>query len=305
MLECVVNISEGRDGRRLALIAGAGSDALLDVHRDAHHNRAVLTLGASESPLISAVHAVADAAVACLDLARHEGVHPRIGVVDVVPFVDLDNPWAPATPLSLRARDEFATWAGRHLGLPCFTYGPHLSLPDLRRRAWRDLAPDTGPSRPHPTAGAAAVGARGALVAYNLWLAGGSDAAGPEMAAGPGVVTPTSGLALARRVAAAARRPGLRTLGLRVGSRLQVSCNLIDPRRLGPAEVFDLIASMAEAEGAQVTGAELVGLVPKAVLDAIPEQRWRELDLSADRTIESRMPAARATRRGRDTTARR
>jgi glutamate formiminotransferase / 5-formyltetrahydrofolate cyclo-ligase len=194
----------------------------------------------------------------------------------VVPWVDLDQP-ATATAASVDARDRFARWAAAELGLPCFLYGPDSplgpgpggrSLPDLRRRAWHDLAPDVGPDRPHPTAGAAAVGARGVLVAYNLWLE--TDDPGE-----------------ARRVATAVRRPGLRTLGLSVGSRTQVSCNLTDPARLGPARAHDLVATYA-----RIHHSELVGLLPRAVLMAVPPARWAELDLSPDRTIEARLAPA-------------
>jgi glutamate formiminotransferase len=207
---------------------------------------------------------VARLAVARLDLRGHTGAHPRIGVVDVVPFVDLDDPFPPATSRSLAARNRFARRATDELDLPCLLYGPERSLPALRR-----LAPE---HRSHPTAGICAVGARGALVAYNLWLE-------------------HDNLAEARRVAAALRRPGLRTLGLQVGDRVQVSCNLADPRHLGPDAAYDLVAAVTPVEHA-----ELVGLIPRVVLDVIPPERWARLDLSDDRTIEAR---ARAPGRGR------
>jgi glutamate formiminotransferase len=142
----------------------------------------------------------------------------------------------------------------------------------VRRHAFRGLAPDHGPSDPHPTAGATAVGARPLLVAYNVWLR-------------------AADLATARSVALAARRPDLRALGLQVGDRLQVSMNLVEPLRLGPAQAYDLVRDLARQAGAELDGAELVGLVPAAVLDAVPRQRWSELDLAADRTIEARLAA--------------
>jgi glutamate formiminotransferase len=108
------------------------------------------------------------------------------------------------------------------------------------------------------------------LVAYNVWLAG-------------------DDVALARRVAAAVRAPAIRTLGLAVGRRTQVSMNLIAPQELGPAAAYDLVRDEARAVGAEIDGAELVGLVPEAVLRAVPEARWSELDLAADRTIEARL----------------
>ena len=262
MLECVVNISEGRDRSLVAEIAAAAGPDLLDVHSDAHHHRSVLTLVGEEAP-----RAVATAAIAALDLRTHEGVHPRLGVVDVVPFVALDD----ATDAdALLARDRFATWCASVHGVPCFTYGPERSLPDIRRRAFADLAPATGPASPHPTAGATAVGARPVLVAYNVWLA-------------------DADVRTAQKVAAAVRAPGLRSLGLQVGDRAQVSMNLVDPHRLGPGAAYDLVRAAAEAAGVLPEGGELVGLLPRAVLEAIDPERWSALDLSPERTIEARL----------------
>src|SRR5207248_3034517 len=139
----------------VTVLAAAGGAHTLDVHSDAHHNRTVLTLAGPHLPDL--VRAVAQTAVALLDLRTHEGVHPRIGVVDVVPFVPLaDSTMADA----VRERDGFARWAGRELHLPCFLYGAERSLPDVRRGAFTTLEPDAGPPEPHPTAGACAVGAR-------------------------------------------------------------------------------------------------------------------------------------------------
>lgn len=260
MLECVVNVSEGRDAGVLARLARACGPALLDVHTDAHHHRSVLTLVGEEAP-----RALAREAVAALDLGAHSGVHPRIGVVDVVPFVPLGD----ATVAdAVAARDRFCAWAAAELDLPCFAYGPERTLPEVRRHAWHDLAPTTGPARPHPTAGAATVGARPVLVAYNLWLAA------PD-------------LALARRLAAALRRPEVRALGLAVGDEVQVSLNLVTPEVVGPAQVWDEVAAEAP-----IARAELVGLVPEAVLRAAPRGRWAQLDLAEDRTIEARLARA-------------
>jgi glutamate formiminotransferase len=261
VLLCVVNVSEGRDPAALEAIAGAAGADLLDVHRDPHHHRSVLTLLGEAAPRRVAVEAVAR-----LDLAGHDGVHPRIGVVDVVPFVALDGS---SLDDAVAARDRFCRWAGDQLDLPCFTYGPERSLPDVRRAAFGILAPDCGPPRPHPTAGGCAVGARPPLVAYNLWLQ-------------------TADLAEARRVAAAVRGDGIRALGLPVGERVQVSMNLLEPFRIGPAQAWDRVAAHTE-----VAGAELVGLVPEAVLAATPEARWATLDLAPDRTVEARIRARR------------
>lgn len=274
MLECVVNVSEGRRSAVVQAIAGAAGDALLDVHVDGHHHRSVLTLVGEEAP-----RTVTRAAVEHLDLRSHEGVHPRIGVVDVVPFVPLGDA---GLDDAVAARDRFAAWIADELGVPAFLYGPERTLPDVRRGAFRGLAPDRGPSEPHPTAGAVAVGARPLLVAWNVYLAE------PD-------------LVRARAIAAAVRGPHLRTLGLQVGDEVQVSMNLIAPDRLGPAQAWDAVAAHAP-----LAKAELVGLVPRSVLDATPPERWAQLDLAADRTIESRLdldarhPAdVRAPRRSR------
>lgn len=273
MLECVVNVSEGRDPDLLShLVAAAGPD-VLDLHSDPHHHRSVLTLAGTTAP-----RAVASAALGHLDLTGHDGVHPRIGVVDVVPFV----PLAEARPLdAVAARDAFIAWAATELGVPCFAYGPMgerrgdgsrwedwaavRTLPEVRRGAFADLVPDAGPNRPHPRAGAIAVGARGLLVAYNLWLAE------PD-------------LDLARQVARDLRSPQVRALAMQVGPAVQVSMNLVDPARVGPADVYDAVSARAA-----IDRAELVGLVPAAVLERTPVERWDEFDLAADRSIEARL----------------
>ena len=266
LLECVINISEGRRHDVLAQLAGAAGRYVLDVHHDPDHHRSVLTMAGPAALLDPAVRNVATAAIALLDLGAHSGAHPRLGVLDVVPFVDLASP-REVTADALAARDRFAAWAGEALALPCFRYGPERSLPEVRRRAFVDLASDAGPRSPHPTAGACAVGARPVLVAYNLWVA--------------------SDLPTAQRLAAAQRGPNLRALGLRVGAHVQVSCNLLDPYATGPAEVYDAVAASVV-----VSRAELVGLIPQAVLHAAPPERWRELDLAEAKTIESRLREA-------------
>lgn len=262
MLECVVNVSEGRDRSVIRRVAGAGGARLLDVHSDPHHNRSVLTLAGAG--VEAAARAVATEAVRHIDLRLHVGVHPRLGAVDVVPFVPLAGS---SMDDALAARDRFAAWAGEDLGVPCFLYGPERSLPDVRRHAFTGLAPDTGPPVAHPTAGAICVGARPVLVAYNVWLAEG---------------VPVS---VARQVAREIRGPGLRALGLDVGGRAQVSMNLVDPERLTPAGAYDAVAARAPVERA-----ELVGLVPAAVLAAVPPARWAELDLAADKALPGSLP---------------
>jgi glutamate formiminotransferase len=275
VLECVVNVSEGRDDDVLAAIAHAGAPALLDVHSDRDHNRSVLTLAGPAPVLEDAVRAVARATLEHVDLRRHQGVHPRLGSLDVVPFVPLGPTGLPCGPgvdltPALEARGRFATWAGDELALPCFFYGPERSLPEVRREAFGRLAPDAGPAHPHTSAGGCAVGARGTLVAYNLWLV-------------------THDVAVARALAAAIRGPAVRALGLAVAGTTQVSCNLVDPFVLGPAQVYDIVSRLAQDAGTALARAELVGLAPAAVVDAVPAARRHDLDLDPERTVEARI----------------
>jgi glutamate formiminotransferase len=270
MLECVVNISEGRDDAVIDALAAEAGAELLDVHRDPDHHRSVLTIGGPGPAVEASVRRLARAVVAHLDLSAHSGAHPRIGVLDVVPWVALEG-WPVAdgpAAVAIEARDRFIRWAAEALDLPCFAYGPERTLPEVRRQAWVTLDPDAGPAHAHPSAGAAAVGARGILVAYNLWLAR------PD-------------LDRARHIASALRTPDLRTLALEVGTEVQVSCNLTRPWLVGPAAAFDAVAHQAE-----VARAELVGLIPRSVLDAVPRTRWPELDLDPSTTIEARLEQA-------------
>jgi glutamate formiminotransferase / 5-formyltetrahydrofolate cyclo-ligase len=264
------------------------------VHADPHHDRSVFTLGGPASSVERDARALAKVVVSALDFTMHEGRHPAFGVIDVVPFVPLRpgaGRSAPGTvpirppvldvtpPLdeAITARDRFAEWAGDELGLACHLYGPlsagDRTLPEVRRAAGRTLAPDTGPATPQPRAGRCAVGARHFLVAYNLWIAGG-------------------GLDLARAVAADLRGRAVRALGLDLGGRPQISCNLVDPLTVGPAAVYDEACRLLGQAGASVERAELVGLVPAAVLEGLPRQRWTQLDLAEERTVEARLGAA-------------
>jgi glutamate formiminotransferase len=274
-LECVINVSEARSPSKIEAIALAAGTCLLDVHTDPWHNRTVLTLAGHD--VEQSARSVAETTVAILDINDHAGAHPRLGVIDVVPFVPIrTGPPARVVPgvadtgpaglaPALTARDAFAAWAAADLGVPCFLYGPERSLPEVRRRAFDSSLPDRGPAAPHPTAGAICVGARDVLVAYNLWLA-------------------LDDVTIANEIAKAMRSNKVRALGLDLGGRAQVSCNLVDPWLFGPAEAFDFVAYRAP-----VARAELVGLVPSTVLEGIPADRWAELDLGEDRTIEARL----------------
>ena len=269
MFECVLNLSEGRRLDVLDELSRAAGASLRDRHADAFHHRSVFTLINEPDQLVADVRALIDAALARLDLTRHEGVHPRFGVVDVVPFVALDS--APERACALR--DDTARWLAQTHGVPVFLYG-HLdggerSLPEVRRRAFRDLSPDVGPARAHPRFGASAVGCRPILVAWNLWLEG-------------------VDLVSARLVASALRRPGLRTLAFEVGDAVQVSCNVIDVSAVRLSSVYDEVASRLP-RGGRIARAELVGLAPRALLEAEDPSRLAQLDLAAERTIEARI----------------
>jgi glutamate formiminotransferase / 5-formyltetrahydrofolate cyclo-ligase len=282
VLECVVNVSEGRDPDTLAELTRAAGPALLDRHSDAAHHRTVFTLAGPLTALRQAVNDLVTVAVARLDLTDHVGVHPRIGVVDVVPWVPFEH-W-PLEPLpavqAVTERDRFARWAANSLGLPCFLYGPDIpgmpenkdgrgrTLPTVRRRAWRDLLPDTGPQQPHPTAGASAVGARSELVAYNLWLE-------------------EADLPRAQSIAASLRSPTVRALGLPVDRAVQVSCNLIAPSTTSIEVVYDAVADQAA-----IAKAELVGLLRAELLVKLPVHRWAELGVEESSTIEARLEEA-------------
>lgn len=257
MLECVINISEGGNPSQLnELSAELGAD-LLDLHSDADHNRSVFTL-AGEDP----ARILTKSAAAMFDIRDHHGVHPRVGIVDVVPFVALEPS---SFDEAIAARNRFAEFASSELGIPCFLYGPERTLPYIRKHAFVDLKPDFGPSEPHPRSGAICVGARPILIAYNVWLK-------------------DQTVETAKHIAKTIRTNERRTLGLQVGPHAQVSMNLIDHEVTGPAEAYDAVAALAP-----IDHAELVGLVPARALARIPRERWSELDLSGEKTIEWRL----------------
>ena len=270
MFECVINISEGRDQQvleRLSLAAGA---SLRDRHADTFHNRSVFTMINGAPELLGDVRHLVEAALHSIDLEHHDGVHPRLGVVDVVPFVALAPDHASS---AVRMRDAFAQWVAESHHLPVFLYGPlaqgERSLPYVRSHAFKGLAPDFGPPVGDVHQGAVVVGARDILVAWNLWLSHVS-------------------LDRAQFIAKMVRRPGVRTLGLQVGDQVQVSCNLFDLSLVTPSQVYDQVAANLPSPGV-IERAELVGLVPRSLLQREDPERWRQLGLSDDATIESRL----------------
>jgi glutamate formiminotransferase len=284
VLECVVNVSEGRDHAVLDALAAVCGDALLDRHVDPDHHRAVFTLASPEpGGTEAAARRLTTLAARDLDLREHAGVHPRLGMIDVVPFVAL-----PPTPpdVAVAAAHAFAAWLARTHGVPVFLYDDadpeRRSLPVTRRDAFTRRAPDHGPTTPHPALGATAVGARPPLVAINLEL-------------------DRDALALARAVATAVRErdgglPGVRALGLALPSRShsQVSLNVVDLDVAELETVCTAVREHVERAGAHVARVELVGLVPAAALARASESFRAWSGLSEEQTIEARVARAGA-----------
>ena len=268
IVECVPNVSEGRDQARLVRVAAAvratPGVTLADVHADPDHHRSVFTFLGEPATVAAGAVALAEAVLAEIDMRKHRGIHPRIGALDVLPFVPLsDTPMSVAVGL---AHAVGATLATRH-ALPVYYYGEAARRPE--RRALRELRhgeyeglaarlgreegrPDDGPARFDPRRGAVLVGARGVLVAYNVWLA--SD----DLAAAR---------AIAREVrASGGGLPAVQALGLPLASRgrVQVSMNLLDHRVTPIPAAYDRVAQAAARRGIAIERAELVGLAPRA-----------------------------------------
>ncbi len=280
MLECVPNVSEGRDDEVLAALATSCERALLDVHVDADHNRSVYTLAGDDTAV--AVRMLARAVEHYVEYDADAGVHPRLGALDVVPFVALEG----STVVdAVDAARTFAAYAAEALRLPVFLYDradpEHRTLPDARRDAFRTRAPDVGPAQPHRQFGAVAVGARAPLVAVNCELE-------------------HDDLALARAIAASVRErdgglPGVRALGLHLDSvkRAQVSMNLVALERTGIQDACRAVDAHARGAGSAVTRVELVGLLPAAELARCDDDFLVWSGIGPDQTIEARLAARR------------
>jgi glutamate formiminotransferase len=280
VLECVPNVSEGRDREVIDALADACGDALLDVHVDADHHRSVFTLAGDNTP--DAVRSLALTVAARVDLTRHIGAHPRLGALDVVPFVALDGC---TRADAVDAAHAFAAWAADTLAVPVFLYDEAdaavRTLPATRRDAFDARAPDLGPSTPHPTLGAIAVGGREPLVAVNCELARDDM----ELA-----------LAIATRVRERdGGLPGVRALGVHLDSigRAQVSMNLVALERTGLQDACRAVDALARGAGTAVSRVELVGLVPAAELARLDEEFRAWSGVGPDDTIEGRLTARR------------
>jgi len=287
LLEAIPNVSEGRRrevvDRLAAAAAGTTGLTLLDRCSDPDHDRSVFTLAGAAPDLVAALLALYEVAVAEIDLGRQRGVHPRVGAVDVVPFVPLGGaPMAAAVAAARALGEEVAA----RFGIPVYLYEEAATrperrrLPDLRRGGFEGFAakiaasgwePDFGPRRVHPTAGVSVIGARWFLIAFNAVL----DTADP---------------AIAREVARAVREssgglPAVRAIGVPLASRglAQVSMNLLDYRRTSLADALAAVEAEAARRGARVVDTEVVGLVPEAAVCGA---------LGADRVLERRLEAA-------------
>ena len=284
-LEAVPNFSEGRDRSTIDALGRALAQRarLLDLHVDADHNRSVFTLAGQPGELVAALITGIACAKERIDLRRHEGAHPRVGAADVVPVVgvrpeDRERAQAAATEVARRVGDE--------LGLPVFLYGEGRGPAFFRRGGPEELqrrldegelAPDFGPARLDPNAGAVLVGARRPLIAFN-------------------VVLQTDDLELAREIAAVVREagggfPGVRALGFALPSRgvVQVSMNVEDPERVALHEVVARVREEAAARGVEAGDSELVGLLPASAAAAASLDALGLPALDASRLLEVRL----------------
>lgn len=291
LLECVPNVSEGRRPEVVERLVAAAISApdvrLLDVSSDPDHNRSVLTLAGGAEALHGSLLALYEAAIAEIDLTRHRGVHPRVGAVDVAPFVPLgDTPMAAAVAAAERLAREVA----ERFALPVYLYesaarrSERRLLADIRRGGFEGLAariaepawaPDFGPARVHPTAGATVIGARFFLIAFNA-------------------VLDTPDVAVARAVARRVREsggglPAVRAMGVYLASRdrAQVSMNLVDFRRTPILSALDRVRREAEALGARVVETEVIGLVPEEAAFDVVRDALQLPEFGADRVLES------------------
>jgi len=287
-LEAVPNFSEGRDRLTIDAIGEALSDyaRLLDVHSDADHNRSVYTLVGSRDELVAALLGAIAVARERIDLRSQEGAHPRIGAADIVPIV-------PIRPEDAEQAREAALELGRRVGeeltLPVFLYGelaPGVGPAFFRRGGPEELqrrldsgelAPDFGPPRLDERAGGVLVGSRPPLIAFNVNLAG-------------------DHLEGAQAVARAVRErdggfPGVRALGLRLplAGHVQVSLNIEDWRAAPLHEVVAAVEREAQARGLEVTGSELVGLLPAGAAVAAAGSVLRVAGLDTSHVLELRL----------------
>ncbi|MGE0449117.1 MAG: glutamate formimidoyltransferase [Vicinamibacterales bacterium] len=300
MIESIPNVSEGRD---LALVAelaravrGTSGAILLDASADPSHHRSVYTIVGAADALQRAILDLTAIAVARIDLRAHRGVHPRIGAVDVVPFVPLDGA---TMPECVHLARSVGAAIAAHFGVPVYLY-EEAAVDPMRRRlehirqgGFEGLAermhrpewtPDFGPAAPHPTAGATVVGARWPLVAFNVNLATGDLAAAKAIARS--VRESSGGL------------PCVKALGLLLPHRglAQVSMNLTNYRRTPVRTAFEAVRQAADALGVTVLESELIGLIPAAALAGTTPADLLLEGFSPGQVLETRLAEAIAGR---------
>ena len=297
LVELVPNFSEGRRPEVVSAIrdaiAAVDGVVVLDVSSDQSHNRTVVTFVVPIERAVEAAFAGIREARDRIDLNHHTGEHPRMGAADVVPFVPLEGTTMEDCIVLARQLGERV---GRELGIPVFLYERAATRPDrenladIRRGEFEGIrdemnagaanrAPDFGPSKIHPTAGAVAIGARPFLVAYNVYLG------------------PASNLPVAKAVAKAVRGSsgGLRHvkgLGLEVDGQAQVSMNLVDTEKTPLHRAFDMVKMEAEAQGVSPTWSEIVGLVPERVLFETAARHIQLRDFKPEIVLENKVRAA-------------
>jgi glutamate formiminotransferase len=303
LVECVPNVSEGRRAEVVDEIVAAFAVPgvlVLDRSSDPDHHRTVITLMGPGPALVEAAVAGARACARLIDLNHHRGVHPRMGALDVLPFIPFgaetrlrggDDPDLDCADLAERAGRRIAA----EVGVPVYLYGAAArhpgwsALPAVRGRGFEalraapDRVPDFGGPGLHPTAGATAAGAREVLIAYNVELAG-------------------ADLALARKIASAVRErdgglPAVRAMGVPLAGRglVQVSMNLLDWRATPPAAAYAAVAALAGENGARVEASEIVGLAPAGALDGVDPADLRLRGFAPDMLLESRLLRALTT----------
>jgi glutamate formiminotransferase len=299
VLEAVPNFSEGRDldlVRALVDQIASFDVDVLDWSADADHHRSVVTFIGPPAGVEEASVAAARFALEHFDLRGHRGVHPRVGALDVLPFVPLEG-------LDMAAAVDCARRVGHRiadLGVPVFFYGEASSpkgrgLAALRRGGfesirdgWREgLLPDLPRTvdRPHPSAGVTCVGARPILLAWNVFVTG-------------------IDVGAARGIASVIRERdggfrGLRALGLELKgqNRLQISMNLEDPHRTSPIAVFDRIESEVHALGGSVVETEVIGMIPDTLVLQISSGRLKLPDPGSARVLSHRVAEYVSARR--------
>ncbi len=276
IFECVINISEGRDVVAIDAIAAAG-DCVRDVHADRDHNRSVITLASRDlGDVESSAREVVGRALETLSLDTHEGVHPRLGVVDVVPFISYNGVDTSPSVETISAARSFGEWLDA-LGTPVFFYDTaspeSVTLPAIRKHAFTELMPSLNVQSANDKTGATCVGAREPLIAINVNI-------------------DTSDLAVAQSIAREIRESsggiaGVRAIGLELAEqgRVQVSMNIVDAVGVNAEMVCKKIRDIA-AEKNYSSEVELVGLVPQFQFDQWSHEflNWSGLDASC--TVE-------------------